>query len=635
MNHLKIIPLEERIVFDGAAAAHILYVNASAHSGGNGLSWGSAFNDLQTAINTADHLTGSTQIWVAKGTYTPDAVPGNPSSATFLINDPNPLAIYGGFNVGANNLSQCNSTGNTTILNGVLSGGGNVDTIVTINGGTVTLEGLTISGANNSSGSGGGVLQTSGTLTVSNDTFTNNIGDMASGDVGGGGIASFNSNLMIANSIFNDNTASVGAAVFASGDATLTITSSSFLKNNMTDGYDGGALFAENGQNINISLSTFNNNVSAPGGVAGIELLFYNNVTMDSNTINNNTALNTNPVSGSVAGLALFFDNNVTMDSNTITHNNAAGSVGFASVGGLVVEVGDNVTLQSNIIDNNVGSPSPITLSNVGIGGLLVGFFNNVTIQSNIIDNNTGGYGGLETALNTNVSVTHNNISGNVGLGFGSSGGYATTIDTNPIISGNIFSNNTAVDTVGQVSSGGGLAVYGETGAIITNNTFINNVADYGGAIWSANNPSITITHNLFQDNSANFAGGAITSGAVNSISGSDGNINISQNVFLGNKAGTYGGALASQDDTTITLNQNVFSFNTAANGGAISDTSSYALSITSDFFLGNSATTQGNSLWLDGGQTTVNGLPLTPQSALITALVNANYLLFSDDIAI
>ena len=181
MNHFKLIPLEERIVFDGAAAAHILYVNASAHSGGNGLSWGSAFNDLQTAINTADHLTGSTQIWVAKGTYTPDAVPGNPSSATFLINDSNPLAIYGGFNVGATSLSQSNPAANPTILNGVLSGGGNVDTIVTINEGTITLNGLTISGANNPSGSGGGVLQNNATLTVSNDTFTNDMKDTGFG----------------------------------------------------------------------------------------------------------------------------------------------------------------------------------------------------------------------------------------------------------------------------------------------------------------------------------------------------------------------------------------------------------------------------------------------------------------------
>ena len=239
MNHFKLIPLEERIVFDGAAAAHILYVNANVHHPGNGLSWGQAFNDLQTAINTAETLSGATQIWVAKGTYVPDAVPSNPSSATFSINDSQPLAIYGGFISGATSLSQRNPTANPTIISGVISGG-NVDTIVTINGGTTTVDGFTLSGANNPTGSGGGILEeNNATLTVSNDTFTQDSAGTNPGE-GGGGIASLNSTLSVTGSTFIGNIARNGGAIFALGDITLTINSSVFQDNVATRQATGG-----------------------------------------------------------------------------------------------------------------------------------------------------------------------------------------------------------------------------------------------------------------------------------------------------------------------------------------------------------------------------------------------------------
>ena len=49
----------------------VLYVDASARSGGNGASWPSAFQSLQTAL-AASADPDVVQIWVADGTYRPD-----------------------------------------------------------------------------------------------------------------------------------------------------------------------------------------------------------------------------------------------------------------------------------------------------------------------------------------------------------------------------------------------------------------------------------------------------------------------------------------------------------------------------------------------------------------------------------
>lgn len=72
----------------------VVYVDDAAGSGGNGASWLTAFNNLQSALNVAE--TGD-QIWVADGVYFPTAAldPNEPRTETFsLISG---VAIYGGF----------------------------------------------------------------------------------------------------------------------------------------------------------------------------------------------------------------------------------------------------------------------------------------------------------------------------------------------------------------------------------------------------------------------------------------------------------------------------------------------------------------------------------------------------------
>jgi hypothetical protein len=103
-----------------AAAQPALRVNANAPPGGNGLSWETAFRDLQDALDAADASGGAvTQIWVAAGTYRPDRGT-HARSASFELR--NGLGLYGGFAGWETELSQRNPAANPTILSGDLLG---------------------------------------------------------------------------------------------------------------------------------------------------------------------------------------------------------------------------------------------------------------------------------------------------------------------------------------------------------------------------------------------------------------------------------------------------------------------------------------------------------------------------------
>jgi len=143
--------------FFAGTAAHAAdwHVDASASPGGNGMSWGTAFNTLTAALNNFQLAPGDS-IFVAEGTYSP----GTQASSTFLI--PSGVQVYGGFLIGETFGEQ-----NPGAHISTLDGGGNVRHVVTIQDSSeasqTILSGFTITGGNangpnNQSRSGGGVL---------------------------------------------------------------------------------------------------------------------------------------------------------------------------------------------------------------------------------------------------------------------------------------------------------------------------------------------------------------------------------------------------------------------------------------------------------------------------------------------
>src|SRR5262249_2936462 len=93
--------------------AQVIYVNASAAPGGDGATWLTAYNDLQTAL--ASQQGCRRFIWVAAGTYSP----GTNSDATYSV--PSGTAIYGGFVGNEISVAQRNAQANPTILTGAVA----------------------------------------------------------------------------------------------------------------------------------------------------------------------------------------------------------------------------------------------------------------------------------------------------------------------------------------------------------------------------------------------------------------------------------------------------------------------------------------------------------------------------------
>lgn len=95
----------------------VLFVRHSATGADNGLLWGSAFTNLQSAIDSAATIATDSlpvQLWVAEGTYFPTT--GLDRDTSFSMK--NNVAIYGGFLGNETNLSQRDFVDNETILSG-------------------------------------------------------------------------------------------------------------------------------------------------------------------------------------------------------------------------------------------------------------------------------------------------------------------------------------------------------------------------------------------------------------------------------------------------------------------------------------------------------------------------------------
>ena len=232
-----------------AAAPTRLYVNAAATGTADGLTWATAFTDLQQALTYAD-VSNLTEIWVAGGTYKP--TPGTDRTVSFAML-PN-VAIYGGFAGTEQNLTDRVLTypGSTTLSGDIGTAGDNTDNsyhVVNNPSGLTTtaiLDGFVITGGNADGGfpddSGAGMYNSSSSPTIRNCMFRSNT-------AGGTGGAMFNDNQQGASSpvcincSFQDNHATNGGAVFNKtfgGNNSPTFVNCSFQGNSAGS---GGAIY--------------------------------------------------------------------------------------------------------------------------------------------------------------------------------------------------------------------------------------------------------------------------------------------------------------------------------------------------------------------------------------------------------
>ncbi|MGH2645587.1 MAG: hypothetical protein ACRDE2_16675, partial [Chitinophagaceae bacterium] len=215
----------------------IVYVNANASSpsGGNGSSWSSALDSLNTALDAALTNTSIKQIWVAKGTYQPIL-----NSSFFMVKN---VKIYGGFAGNETNINQRDlSAGYTSILEGNSNS-------VFINGNngitnSAVLDGFTVTGGNGNDG--GGIININVSPVISNCTFTNN-----KASFNGGGIYNDHSSPVVSNCIFSNNNAGNGGGICNDSSSAPALYNCNFYLNTASVG--GG------GQNNNASSASFTN----------------------------------------------------------------------------------------------------------------------------------------------------------------------------------------------------------------------------------------------------------------------------------------------------------------------------------------------------------------------------------------
>jgi predicted outer membrane repeat protein len=335
------------------SSAHaVCYVSAGAAGTHSGMSWSTAYADLQSALTNL----ACTEIWVGKGVYKPTT--GTDRTVSFVIKPG--TAIYGGF-AGTETLrTQRNWLTNVTILSGDIDGndtsvnGVDVDTTQIVGSNTLTvvyvppgsssstvLDGLTITGGDGGAISGyGGGMYCSGSGDVCSPTISNVVFSGNLADVGGAvflyGQGSDSSPVM--NRVtFTGNHASAGGAFSLQVNDTSSPVFDEVLFKDNTATYGGGAIDAFGFNNVSITRTTFVGNSAAFGGAieiaGGTTSVKFGNVTFQDNSATGGPGAiwSNDSIDGSTETSTY---DNVTISGNSGLSNliNATGAADFHNV---------------------------------------------------------------------------------------------------------------------------------------------------------------------------------------------------------------------------------------------------------------------------------------------------------------
>ena len=407
------------------------------------LSFGATFcvdsaTELQSALTTASSNGEDDIVQIVQGTYS-----GN---FAYASTEAYGVSVEGGYASGCasrevdpdNTVLDGNATGSVLVLS-------SPDQAVEF-----VVDGLTIQNGK-TSGSGGGLFTLTGSGEV---TLTNNIVSGNVAGTSGGGVYANGSTVTLTNNTITENS---GDGVYANG-STVTLTNNTITEN--SGGYgSGGGVYVYASTTAILANNTITGNSSGVNSSGGGVNANGSTVILTKNIITGNSAVY------SSGGGVYANGSTVTLTNNTITEN----SGGWLYGGGVYVYGSTTATLTNNTITGN----------SAGIyGGGVYANGPTVILSKNTITGNSAGVygGGVYASYSTTVTLTNNTITKN---STGSSGGgvyvYRPTTVT--------LTNNTISENSAEADSGGVyIWLYGNSDtARIYNNIIFNNKADTDG----------------------------------------------------------------------------------------------------------------------------------------------------------
>jgi hypothetical protein len=478
------------------------------------------------------------------------------------------LASAGGGGVyvrsGSMKIRASTLSGNSTQCNGagVLDDGGDVE----------ISDGCSIAGNDadedpSAGGTGGGVYQDGGAVSITGSTLKDNVAFDGGGVWGaekcsltvtastlegntasdsGGGVAIVQGSATLTSCTISGNSAGLTGGAVCIDDAVAVLTNTIVAGNIAKD--SGGGISESDGGKATIAGATIKDNSAPDGG--GI-YLHSGTLTIRASVLTGNTA------HGDGAGVFVHSGDVKFSDSCSIASNSALGHVDSTVLtgagGGIYDPSGAKVTIDgSKLTDNRAIWGGGVY---VGSGSLTV---SSSTLSGNSALNQGGGIDQVDGAVKITTSTLESNtanwgggiyLSNNVSLSLGAS----------------TLSGNTAAAEGGGIDQDGGAVT-------VINSTFEANTADWGGGVYLYSG-SLSLSASKLSGNTAASGGGGI---------GEDGGaITIISSTLQGNTA-DWGGGL-DVDGGTFTMTASTLASNTAGSlgGGAFNDYELFAANCT------------------------------------------------------
>ena len=504
---------------------------------------------------------------------------------------------------------DCTLTGNTSAANG---GAIYCNSHATLNGSGNTFEN---NRSDNTNYGGGAIYLTGSTAVLSDSVFTGN-----SSNVNGGAIAAYTgSSVTLTDTEATGNSASNSGGFVYTYNSSLTVNATAGSRNvfgSLTDATlgntakSGGAIYADNGSNAQISDTDIGNNTSAGSGGA----LYFSAATgLISDCVISYNAGGAGGGDSYGGAMMVGYGSNVTVSDSSFAHNSSttwggAVYIRHKDASGSAEAVPSTLTLSGTTFSNN----------SAPLGGAVYVRENcTLTDENGLFESNTAGtsggaiYGNSNSVINLSGTILRQNTSGNTGgaVYLNSKAKLNTSDNT-------FFDANTSVGIGGALYSNSGISVL--TGTVFANNATTGSEAWYGGAIYTNGTSQLTVDGCSFNGNNAHIGtGGAICARGTGTLTVTDSTFTgntakstggaihvfgitatIENTDFTGNSSNSNGGAVMvgkdANDGTFLTVTGGTFSGNSAAGGAAFCVKSGSRLDIVGSTLTGNSSNSNG-----------------------------------------